>query len=78
MLASLLGLINAAAWFMLVGRDLRRLAWYALLGMLAAALGQVVATALHAPVPLPIGDVNVAAASVAAGGVLLTARVCRL
>lgn len=63
---------------MLVGRDVARLAWYALLGMLAASLGQVVATAVRAPQPLQIGDVNVMAASVGACGVVLAARVCRL
>lgn len=71
-------MINAAACFMLVGRHVSRLAWYAVLGMLAAALGQVVAVALHAPRPVPIGDVNIAAASIASCGVLLLGRLCRL
>ncbi len=77
-LAGLLGVINGAACFMLVGRDISRLAWYALLGMLAASLGQVVAAAVQAPQPLQIGDVNVMAASLGACGVVLAARVCRL
>ena len=77
-LASLLGVITGAACFMLVGRDVSRLAWYALLGMLAAGLGQVVAAALQVPQPLQIGDVNVMAASVGACSVVLAARVCRL
>jgi uncharacterized membrane protein len=77
-LAGLLGVINAAACFMLVGRDVSRLAWYALLGMFAASLGQVVGAALQAPQPLQIGDVNVMAASVGACSVVLAARVCRL
>ena len=74
-LAGLLGVITGAAWFMLVGRDASRLGWYAVLGLFAAALGQVVATGIPVPEPLAIGDVNVLAASVAASGVLLVARV---
>ena len=77
-LAGLLGVINGAACFMLVGRDVSRLAWYALLGMLAASLGQVVAAAVQAPRPIQIGDVNVMATSLGACGVVLAARVCRL
>ena len=74
LLAGLLGLINAAACFLLFGRHWSRLAWYAVLGILAASLGQVVAATVQAPRPLPIGDVNVAAASLAACGILLFAR----
>lgn len=73
-LASLLGVINAAACFMLVGRHLSRLTWYALLGLLAAGLGQIVGTAASAPDPLAIGDLNVLAASVSACLVVLVAR----
>src|SRR3979411_2849509 len=73
-LAGLLGVINAAACFMLIGRHVSRLAWYAVLGMFAASLGQVVATALQAPEPLKIGDLNVIAASLAACSVVLVAR----
>jgi hypothetical protein len=74
-LTALLGVINAAACFMLVGRDLSRITWYALLGLFAASLGQVVGTAMSAPNPVAIGDVNVLAASAAACGVVLLARV---
>jgi len=35
-LASLLGIINAAACYMLVGRHVSRVTWYALLGLFAA------------------------------------------
>ena len=73
-LASLLGVINAAACFMLVGRQLSRVTWYALLGLFAASLGQVVSTALSAPNPLPIGDLNVLAASLGAWAIVLLAR----
>jgi hypothetical protein len=73
-LASLLGVINAAACFMLVGRQLSRVTWYALLGLFAASLGQVVSTALSAPNPLPIGDLNVLAASLGAWSIVLLAR----
>jgi len=75
-LAGLLGVINGAACFMLIGRDASRLAWYAVLGLLAASLGQVVAGGVRVvPQPLEIGDVNVLAASVGACGVLVAARV---
>jgi hypothetical protein len=73
-LAGVLGVINAAACFMLIGRHVSRLAWYAVLGMFAASLGQVVSMAIQAPEPLKIGDVNVLAASVGACSVVLTAR----
>jgi len=74
LLASLLGVINAAACFMLVGRHLSRVTWYALLGLFAASLAQVVATALALPNLLPIGDLNVVAASCGAWLVVLLAR----
>jgi hypothetical protein len=77
-LASLLGVINAAACFLLIGRHLSRITWYALIGIFAAGLGQVVATAASAPNPLNIGDVNVLAASLATCGMLGVARVCGL
>jgi hypothetical protein len=74
-LAGLLGVINAAACFMLIGNHLSRLGWYIMLGVFAAALGQVVGDALEMPAALAIGDVNVVAASVGAWSVLLVARV---
>jgi hypothetical protein len=74
-LAGLLGVINAAACFMLIGSHLSRLAWYVVLGVFAAGLGEVVGDALQVPVPLAIGDVNVGAASAGAWVVLLLARV---
>jgi hypothetical protein len=73
-LAGLLGVINAAACFMLVGRHISRLTWYALLGLFAAGLGQVVGMAASAPNPLAIGDLNVLAASISACAVVLVAR----
>jgi hypothetical protein len=77
-LAGLLGIINAAACFMLVGRRVSRLAWYAVLGMLAAGLGQLVGSAIEAPQPLMIGDLNVLAVSLGAWSVVLTARITGL
>ena len=74
-LAALVGIINAAACFMLVGRQLSRLAWYALLGLFAASLGQVVGSALLLPNPVPIGDVNLLVASLGACSVVVVARV---
>ncbi len=73
-LAGLLGVINAAACFMLVGTHWTRVLWYAVLGIFAASLGQVVGAAVNAPEPLKIGDLNVLAASVGACGVALAAR----
>ncbi|HET6319573.1 MAG TPA: hypothetical protein VFG86_24205 [Chloroflexota bacterium] len=73
-LAALLGVINGAASFMLIGRHPSGLAWYALLGIFAAGLGQVVGDALHLPVPLKIGDVNVLATSLGTWIVLIAAR----
>jgi hypothetical protein len=75
-LAGLLGIINGAACFALVGRHVSRLAGYALIGLLAGGLGQVLGTAMGAPNPIPIGDVNVLAASVCACALVLVARVC--
>jgi uncharacterized membrane protein len=77
-LSALLGVINGAASFMLIGRHVRGLAWYALLGIFAAGLGQVVGEAVHMPVPLKIGDVNVLSTSVGAWLVLVAARACGL
>jgi len=74
-LAGLLGVINAAACFMLIGNHLSRLGWYVMLGVFAAALGQVVAEALGMPAALLIGDVNVVAASIGAWSAVLVARV---
>jgi uncharacterized membrane protein len=74
-LAGLLGVINAAACFMLVGKHWSRVTWYAVLGMFAASIGQVVGSAVQAPEPLKIGDLNVLAASVGACSVVLAARV---
>ena len=73
-LAGLLGVINAAACFMLLGRRVSRLAWYAVLGLFAGCLGQVVGAAIQAPEPLKIGDVNVLAASLGACSVVIVAR----
>lgn len=74
MLAGLVGVINGAACFMLVGRHVSRLAWYAVLGLFAASLGQVVGTAVGLPNPLALGDVNVLVASLGACLVVLAAR----
>jgi hypothetical protein len=73
-LAGLIGVISAAACFTLVGKHWSRLAWYAVLGIFAAALGQVVGAAVHAPEPIKIGDLNVLVASLGACSVVLGAR----
>ena len=78
LLAALLGVINAAACFMLVGRRVTHLAWYAVLGALAAGLGQVFGSAVRAPEPIKIGDLNVLTASAAAWLVVLAARLAGL
>jgi hypothetical protein len=51
-LAGLVGVINAAACFVLVGRHVSHLGWYVVLGALAAGLGQVFGAALQAPEPV--------------------------
>jgi len=50
------------------------LAWYAVLGIFAASLAQVVGGAIGAPQPLMIGDLNVLTASAGASGLVLAAR----
>jgi hypothetical protein len=78
LLAGLVGVINAAACFMLVGRRVSRLGWYVVLGALAAGLGQVFGAALEAPEPVKIGELNVLAASLAAWVIVLVARLAGL
>src|SRR5437867_1307233 len=73
-LAGLLGVINAAACFLLVGRHWSKLAWYAVLGIFAASLAQVVGGAIGAAQPLMVGDLNVLTASAGASGLVLAAR----
>jgi len=73
-LASLIGVIDGAACFMLVGRHFARITWYALIGVFAASLGQVVGMAVSAPNPVPIGDLNLLAVSVGACGAVGLAR----
>jgi hypothetical protein len=75
-LAGLIGVISGAACFMLVGRHISRVTWYALIGLFAAGLGQVVATAMSAPDPLAIGDLNLLGASAGACLAVGVARVC--
>ena len=77
-LAAVVGVINAAACFMLVGRRVSRLGWYVGLGALAGGLGQVFGAALEAPEPVRIGELNVLAASVAAWVIVLVARLAGL
>ncbi len=74
-LAGLIGVINAAACFTLVGTHWSRLVWYAVLGIFAAALAQVVGQAVQAPAPITMGDLNLLVASLGACGVVLAARV---
>jgi hypothetical protein len=77
-LAGVVGVINAAACFMLVGRRISRLGWYVGLGALAGGLGQVFGAALEAPEPVKVGELNVLAASVGAWVVVLVARLAGL
>jgi hypothetical protein len=74
-IASLLGVINAAACFMLFGRKVAYLGWYAVVGALVGSLGQVFGEALNTPAPIQIGEVNLLVASLLVWGVLGTARV---
>ena len=73
-LAALIGVMNGAASFMLIGRHLSRLAWYVVLGIFAAGLGQVVGEAVGLPAPVKIGDVSVLATSLGTWMVILAAR----
>ena len=75
-LAGLIGVISGSACFMLVGRHLSRVTWYALIGIFAASLGQVVGTAVAAPNPLALGDLNLLAATAGACAAIGAARVC--
>ena len=75
-LAGLVGVITGAACFMLVGRHVSRVTWYALIGLFAAGLGQVVGTAVAAPDPVAIGDLNLGAASTGACLAIGVARIC--
>jgi hypothetical protein len=77
-LAALLGVVNAGACFMLLGKRLRHVGWYVAIGALAASIGQVVGLAVQAPAPVQIGDLNVLFASAAAWVVLSAAKVAGL
>jgi hypothetical protein len=77
-MAALVGVINAAACFLLLGRRAAHLAWYAAIGALAAGVGQVFGAAVAAPEPVRIGELNLAAASVAVWAVLVPARLAGL
>ncbi len=78
LLAALLGVINASACFLLFGRRAGHLAWYAVIGALAAGVGQVFGTAIQAPAPLQIGELNVVAASASTWLVVALARAAGL
>jgi hypothetical protein len=73
-LAGLIGVMAAAICFALFGKHWSRLAWYAVLGILAATLAQIVGAAVGAPQPLKIGDLNVLVASLGACAVVGSAR----
>jgi hypothetical protein len=77
-LAALLGVVNAAACFLLLGKRIRHLGWYVAIGSLAASVGQVVGLAVQAPAPVQIGDLNVLFVSAAAWIVLSAAKVAGL
>jgi hypothetical protein len=77
-MAALIGVINAAACFLLFGRRIAHLAWYAAIGALAAGVGQVFGAAIQAPEPVRIGELNVIAASSAVWVVLVPARLAGL
>jgi hypothetical protein len=74
-LAVPLGVINASAYFMLLGYRVSSLVWYAGLGALAAAAGQVIGKAVQAPAPVQIGELNVLVASASTWIVLTAARI---
>jgi len=74
-LAVPLGVINASAYFMLLGHRISNLVWYAGLGALAAGVGQLIGRAVHAPAPVQIGELNVLLASASTWTVLTAARI---
>jgi hypothetical protein len=78
LLAATLGVIHGAACFMLIGRRLTFLPMYAVLGALAASVGQVFGRAVGAPEPLLIGELNLLTASCAPWVLLTAARVAGL
>ena len=78
LIALLVGVANAAACFLLVGRGFIRLGWYVLVGALSGGVGQVLGQAYHWPSPVQVGDVNVAAVSLATWCVLLLSRIAGL
>ncbi len=78
LLAALVGIINAAACFVLVGQRITHLPWYVVLGALAGGLGQVFGSAVQAPSPVEIGELNLLAASAGAWVLLLVARLAGL
>jgi hypothetical protein len=69
------GVINASAFFMLLGQRISHLVWYAGLGALAAMVGQVFGQVVQAPAPIQIGELNLLVASVSTWIVLAAARV---
>ena len=78
-LAIVIGVVSASAFYVAFGRGLRSLPTYVALGLIAAPLFQVLSGPLLAPPPpLTIGEVNLLAVAGGTWGVLTIARALRL
>ena len=78
-LAALVGLTSAAAFYVVAGRGFRSLPTYLVLGLLVAPLCQVVSAELPLlPAPLMIGEVHLAFVAVGTWSLLTIARLLRL
>ena len=78
-LSVLIGLIGAAAFFVVAGRGLRSLPTYLILGVLAGPLCHLALAGLPHPVArLTIGEVDLLLVTAGTWGFLLIARLLRL
>jgi hypothetical protein len=78
-LAILVGVIGAAAFYVVAGRGLRSLPTYLILGVLAGPLSHLASTGLPHPVAsLTIGEVDLVLVTAGTWGLLLIARLLRL
>jgi hypothetical protein len=79
LIAALVGLTSAAAFFVIAGRGFRSLPTYLVLGLLVAPFCQIAGASLP-PLPLPftIGEVHLVIAAGGTWGFLTIARLLRL
>jgi hypothetical protein len=78
-LAALVGLTSAAAFYVIAGRGFRSLPTYLVLGLAIAPLCQVASSGLPSlPAPLMIGEVHLAFVALGTWSLLTIARLLRL